>query len=379
MMKLLFIFSIVLASRAGIALGQCTVTKDAYGQVITSCQAINYVSESSSLNKQFTFLGSEFSSFPLWQEGRIRLDNSGQELTCLLAYNLFSQEVLCQLGGDLPIRSVTPDWFMVNGVEYTRQMTNVLGLKYKLYTTALNSGQNKVLKSAKARLIKTPIRNGYDKDHPFAGYYQVDQQYYIQKGSAIPQPITLTRHSVLSALGDHRAKLKTNLSKTSLTVDEVIKLVSHYDSLRVIAQLNSTSLSTDPAFNEVLESDLTYPVQAWKAQVYSRIYVGFEITDAGQVINIGLLSPENVGFGFKEAVEEALSKLSTTKSAYKGRYALPVAFTYSYHPAKELTFLPVNTVSDERLGDRILLNEFVVNQVVQRDRVSSREVWGYYK
>ncbi|WP_461109913.1 hypothetical protein [Spirosoma koreense] len=378
-MKLLFLFSIVLASRAGIALGQCRVTKDAYGQVLTICQSTNYGSESASLNKQFTLLGSEFSSFPIWQEGRIRLDKSGQELTCLLAYNLFSQEVLCQLGGDLPMRSVTPDWFTVDGVEYTRQMTSVLGLTYKLYTTALNRGQTKVLKSAKARLIKTPIRNGYDKDQPFAGYYRVDQQYYIQKGSAVPQPITLTGHSVLSALGDHGLKLKTNLSKPSLTVDEVIKLVSQYDSLRIMAQLNSTSLSTDPEFNEVLASELTYPVQAWKDKVYARVYVGFEITDVGQVINIGLVSPENVGFGFKEAVEKALGHLSTTKSAYRGRYALPVAFTYSYVPAKELTVMPVNTLSDERLDGRILLDEFVVHQLVQRDRASSREVWGYYK
>jgi len=378
-MKLLFIFSIALASSVGIALGQCTVTKDAYGQIITICQADNYVSESSSLNQQVTFLGSEFSSFPLWQEGQIRLDKSGQELTCLLAYNIFSQEVLCQLGGDLPIRSATPDSFIFNGVEYTRQRTNVLGLNYKFYTIALNRGQTKVLKSAKARLIKTPIRNGYDKDHPFAGYYQVDQQYYIQKGSAIPQPITLTGHSVLSVLGDPRAIPNANLSKPSLTVSEVIKLVSQYDSLRATAQLSSTSLSTDPVFNEVFGSKLKYPMQARNAHVYGRVYVGFEITAAGQVINIGLLSPENVGFGFKEAVEKALSNLSTIKSDYKGRYALPVAFTYSYVPAKELTFMPVNTMSGERLGGRILLNEFVVNQVVQRDRASSREVWGYYK
>ncbi|UHG94745.1 hypothetical protein [Spirosoma oryzicola] len=376
-MKLLCCLTVMLVGYIVPALGQCRVVKDAYGQVTTTCPVNDNASESPSLNREVTFLGSEFMSFPLWQAGQIRVDTSGQALPCRLAYNLYSQEVICRFEDDLTPKSVTPISFVVNGVEYTRQLTNNLGLTYRFYTTPLSRGQTKLLRSTKVRLIKTPIRNGYDRDHPFAGYYQVDQQYYIQKGNAKLQPISLTKNSLLRVLGDQPELVK--LAKQSLTVDQVIQLVSTYDSLRVLAQLQSTSLSTDPAFNEQVGSAIKYPVQAWQAQVYARVYVGFEITNAGQLTNIQLLSPENVGFGFTQAVEKALNQLSTTKSAYQGRYALPVAFTYSYVPNKELKFMPVTMLSEAYLAGRTLLNEFVVNQIIGKDKANSREVWGYYK
>ncbi|RYZ83475.1 MAG: hypothetical protein EOP04_19895 [Proteobacteria bacterium] len=335
-------------------LGQCTVTKDGFGQVITTCQVNDFPSGNAPLSKQITFLGSEYISFPVWQEGRIRLDQSGQELACQLAYNVISHEVLCRFADDLPAKTVVPYAFILDGVEYTRQLKSVMGIHYTLYTTELRSGQTKLLKSVKGRFVKTPISNGYDKDRPFAGYYQVDQRYYLQKGDAVPQPITLTKSALLSVLEDQKDILDSKLSNRQLTVEQVIKVVHLYDSLTVSAQLNSTSLSTDATFKELLRSQIKYPVQAWNAQVYARVYVGFEITKAGQLTTIQLLSPENVGYGFGPEVINALRKLTKTKPEYAGRYVLPVAFMYTTARDKQSKFVPVNTLSAELLEENDL-------------------------
>ncbi|GAB3892257.1 hypothetical protein GCM10028803_04890 [Larkinella knui] len=378
-MKSFFLLITILYGGIVNTLGQCTVTKDVYGQVITTCQMNSFLSENAPLNKQLTFLGSEFASFPVWQEGQIRLDQSGQDLACLLAYNVVSHEVLCRFKDDLVGKAVTPYSFVLNGIEYVRQIKSVMGINYTLYTTALSRGQTKLLKSWKGRFVKTPIRNAYDKDRPFAGYYQIDQRYYIQKGDAVPQPINLTKSSILSVLEDQKEIIDSKLPQRQLTVEQVIGVVGMYDSLTVFAQLSSSSLSTDAVFKELLRSQIKYPVQAWNAQVYARVYVGFEITREGQLTNIQLLSPENVGFGFKQEIEKALSKLAKTKQEYAGRYALPVSFTYTNALDKQRKFVPVNTLSTDLLVGRIVLNEFVVNQIMGKDVAKNREVWGYYK
>ncbi|WP_421825820.1 hypothetical protein [Larkinella sp.] len=375
-MKFFPLFTCLLFGSAVTTLGQCTVTKDGYGQVITTCQVNEYASGNAPLNKQVTFLGSEYISFPAFQKGRIRLDQSGQELACQLAYNVVSHEVLYRFADDLTVKTVVPYAFVLNGIEYIRQSKSAMGINYTLYTTELSSGQTKLLKSLKGRFVKTPINNGYDKDRPFAGYYQVDQRYYLQKGDAVPQPINLTKNALLSVLGDQKEIIDSKLPNRQLTVEQVIEVVRLYDSLTVSNQLHSTSLSTDAAFREGLRLQITYPVQAWNAQVYARVYVGFEITEAGQLATIQLLSPENVGYGFGQEVTNALSKLPKTKPEYAGRYALPVTFTYTTASDK---FVPVNTLSADLLKGRTVLSEFVVNQKMGKDGAKNREVWGYYK
>ncbi|GAB3938573.1 hypothetical protein [Larkinella terrae] len=378
-MKSFFLLITCLFGSAVPTMGQCTVSKDAYGQVITTCQVANFPAENAPLNKQLIFLGSEFASFPVWQRGRIRLDQSGQDQACLIAYNLVSNEVRCRFEGDPTEKTVSPYSFVINGVEYVRQLKKVLGVNYTLYTTVLNSGETKLLKSLKGRFVKMPVRNGYDKDNPFAGYFQVDQQYFIQKGDSAPQPISLTKNALLTALEEEREILDAKLSKRQLTPEEVIEVAGLYDSLRVLTLRNSTSLATDAGLKDLLRAHIKYPVQAWNAQVFARVYVGFDITKAGQISNIKLLSPENVGFGFGQEVTTALSKLQGTKPAYEGRYALPVSFMYTAARDKGRVFIPVNTLPDDLLQGRVVLNEVVVNQVMGKDLAKNREVWGYYK
>lgn len=378
-MKCFILFSTLLYVSIVNALGQCTVTKDVHGQVLTTCQSSNFTSETTPRYKQVSILGSEYVSFPVWQEGRIRLDPSGQAVACVLAYNVVSQEVLCRFEGDLTEKTVTPHSFVINGIEYIRQVKSVMGIKYPLYTTELTGGQTKLLKSVKGRYVKMSISNGYDKDNPFVGYYQVDQRYFLQKGDAVPQPITLTKSALLSVLEDQKDILDSKLPNRQLTVEQVINVVGLYDSLRVAAQLNSTSLSTDAVFKDLLSTHIKYPARAWNAQVYARVYVGFEITKAGQLANVQLLSPENVGFGFGEEVTKALSNLTKTKSEYAGRYALPVTFMFTTALDKRTKFVLVNTLSTDLLEGRTVLDELVVNQVMGKDVAKNREVWGYYK
>lgn len=378
-MKTFFLLSGFLYGSVFQTLGQCTVAKDAHGQLITTCQVKYNTSESTMLHKQVTFLGSEYVSFPVWQEGSVRLDQSGREIVCLLAYNVVNQEVTCRFEDDKDVQRVVPYSFVLGGAEYIRHQTDVAGLKYTFYTTMINRGPTKLLKCVKGRFSKTPLRNEYDRHSPFSGSYQIDNQYYVQKENAAPQPVSLTKNSLLTVLVDQKEILESKLPKRELTPEQVIGTIRTYDSLWTAARLNSTTLATDPDFKEFLRTQINYPTQAWDAQVYARVYVGFDVSKEGQLVNIQLLSPDNVGFGFKQEIETALRKLPETKSAYQGRYALPITFTYTNAFDKRMKFVPINTLSDDLLAGRTLLNEFVVDQIQGKDVAKNREIWGYYK
>ncbi|QKZ13615.1 hypothetical protein [Spirosoma sp. KUDC1026] len=58
---------------------------------------------------------------------------------------------------------------------------------------------------------------------------------------------------------------------------------------------------------------------------------------------------------------------------------MPVTFSYTNAFDKRMKFVPVNTLPDEILSGRTLLNEFVVDQIQGKDVAKNREIWGYYK
>ncbi|MVM37743.1 hypothetical protein GO730_09245 [Spirosoma sp. HMF3257] len=71
--------------------------------------------------------------------------------------------------------------------------------------------------------------------------------------------------------------------------------------------------------------------------------------------------------------------LATVDPAFNGKYALPVAFTYTNTKEKSGPHVPINRLPDDRLDGRQLLEEVVVPYVVSTPITTSREVWGYYK
>lgn len=358
---------------------QCVVAKDSYGQITTTCQLYFPQTGTERLHKQVTYLGSEFFTFPEWQEGKIQLDESGKEISCQLTYNLVTNTVLCQLAKDVAPRNITPYAFTISGTTFSRQQNSTLGLKHDTYLTTLHNGQTKLLKSLTRRLVLKSMRNGYEQGSVFDGYYETQERYYIQKGDAQLQLTSLSKSSLLTILYDQAAPIAARLPGRQLKSDEVARILVYYDSLTTASDINRPILSRNPLFNAFLHNQLKYPNQAWNNGVYGRVYAGFEVNEDGQVTNITLLSPDNIGFGFDQIVKQTLGKFPKVKPEYVGKYVLPVAFTYTNRQDKETSYVPVNKLSDDRFEGRTVLEEFTVPVIVSKPSVTSREVWGYYK
>ena len=361
---------------------QCVVSKDNHGQVVTTCEVYSegFGRSMVAAHKQISYLGSEYLTFPVWQQGKIRLDESGKEVPCLLAYSLVDNKVMCRFDNEMTAAtSLSPYSFTIDGLEFVRQVNKTLGLDYKFYAIALYNGQTKLLKSFSSALTYKPVQNSYEKNSSFEGSYQRQEKFYIRKGDAPPQLTNLTKSSLLEILYDQSEKIASRLPDKRLTSDDVVKTLTYYDSLTTASNVNKPSLNRDPLFNDFLHGQIKYPSMAWNSGVYGRVYIGFEVTERGQLINIASLSPDNGGFGFDQEVKQALNKLSTVMPTHAGKYALPVSFTYTNIQDKKNAYVPVITIPTERLEERIVLNEVVVPIVIAKPVVTSREVWGYYK
>ena len=376
--------------------GQCVVSMNKAGQVITTCEVYSIKS-----HIQQVYDGSPFLTYPVWQAGKIQLDSKGQELTCELAYNLVANEVQVRLVGDSTDRVVTPELFTINGTEFVRQQNKLLGIDYRLYTTVLYNGQTKLLVSLTKRIDGYQNdSNGYTKESSMTGVYKTLSNYYIRKGDAKPELITLTKTSVVSALYEQAEKIAARLPNRNLTPAHVVDALAYYDSLMADDWINkppfaATSdtvqrssadyaiskapLSKDPDFRNDLHHKIVYPSSAWTQGIYSRVYAGFEISPQGRIKNIVILSPDNGGAGFVESVRSGLENLMNINPAFSGKYALPITFTYTNSKENIGTHKPVNRLPENRLEGRTVLEEFPVSIVVSKPVISSREVWGYYK
>lgn len=374
--------------------GQITIYQDQKGQVFTR----GGISPKAYLN--LPYRDSPFLSFPIWQKGTIWLDEHSEPLPCELAYNLVSNEVLCRFPGDSTVKTATPEVFVVNGTPFFRQQNKLLSIDYRLYTTPLHDGPTKLLLSLTKRIERySATNNGYTKEMEIGGAYILQQNYYIRKGDAKPELILLTKNSVLAVLHEQADKLAKRLPAKRLTTADVVTALVFYDSLMrvdwltkpslLLAQdsaslhatgyvLNKAVLSNDPLFNQTLYHKISYPSEAWRQGIYSRVYAGFEIDPLGQLKNLVILSPTNVGMGFVESVRNGLEKMPVLAPSFTGSYVLPVSFTFTNSLEHAGAHVPSNRLPTERLGGRKLLEEFVVPVVVSKPPVVSREVWGYY-
>jgi hypothetical protein len=364
--------------------GQCIIFQEKNGQVYTTCDLYSATTGSQSslaaMHNQVTYKGTQFSTFPIWQAGTFRLDSRGVEIKGELAYNLFSNEVLCKLAGDSTTRTITPAQFTINGVEYTRQKANLPGVSSFSYFSKLYDGPTKFLVSSGKKLVPGGAGgNGYEKQSNVSGAYQIFRNYFIQKGNAQPEYINLTKKSLLDRFYDQSEIMARQIPDKDLTLNDVIQSIAYYDSLSTASQLNRHPLRNDAVFNQELHNRIIYPGVAWTQAVYSRVYAGFEVSELGDVKNVTILSPENAGFGFTSEVRQALEKIPRLGPGLAGTYALPVTFTYTNSTEKTGTHRPVNRLADEYLNDRTLLDEFVVPIMVLKPVIGSREVWGFYK
>ena len=364
------------------AQGQCIVHQEKDGLLLTTCDV--YSSGKTNVYHQVTYLGNPFLTFPIWQEGQIRLDRSGKSLDCQLAYNLHTNEVLCRFVGDSTVKTITPEVFIINNTEFVRQRNILAGMDYRLYYSIIHNGPTKLLQSLSSQIepmnSAEEINSRYYRDLIIKGVCRTKTSYYIQKGDGDPKLITLSKKSLLNALADQSQALESKVpARQPLTINNVIDILNYYDSLVVVARKNELHVSRSDVFKQILQHKITYPGWVGNQGIYGRVYAGFDIDSLGLVNNIVILSPDNVGFGFIYAVKKALETLSNVDPAFKGKYALPVAFTYTNSKENTGPHVPLNHLPDDRLNGRTLLQETVVPFVITQPVTSSREVWGYYK
>lgn len=361
--------------------GQCVVSKDNKGQIITTCDVYPIQLEKTvgATYNRIVYQGSEFFTFPTWQRGTVQL--GGREVACQLSFQLSSGELSYQLDHAETPERVQPDAFTIGGQRFIRQSTSS-GSNNKVYLQVVHDGETKLLKQLKTKLVTLHGSDGYQKREGFSGRYEIQETYFVKRGNAYPELITLTKKSILSVLEDRSYQLEARLPDRNITPETVVAVLKYYDELTAEKPANKSSLNSDPLFNQVLRKKIAYPTEARLGHVYGRTYVSFDIDLQGIVQNITLVSPENAGYGFDKEVKLGLKKLPPLPPEYAGKYVLPVAFTYVKSYGTPVTLVPVNKLPADRLKDRVELEEITVPLIVSHSsypEAVSREVWGYYK
>ncbi len=374
--------------------GQLTVFQNRDGYVFTTVDEYGPGTITATSYKKLTFAGSPFLTYPIWQPGRVKLDAQGKYIACDIAYNLVENAVLCRFAGDSTVQTLRPDRFIIGKEEFVRQRSRTAGTDYKLYAKILYDGKTKLLLNATKRLdphASASARTGYEKETTISGCYTLEEKYFVRKGDARPESINLTKNSLLAVLYEQADKLAPRLPGRRLTSAEVVAILPYYDSLMTARWATrsgtdsasyvsgSVPISNDPVFTQALHQHIIYPGAAWIQAIYSRVYAGFDVDQQGRVRNITILSPDNAGIGFSEAVRAGLEKMPVLNPAFAGSYALPVAFTYTNQKESRQPHVPLNRLPDNRLAGRTLLAEFIVPVVVTKPILTSREVWGYFK
>ncbi len=148
------------------------------------------------------------------------------------------------------------------------------------------------------------------------------------------------------------------------------------------AQTIRPALDEDPVFHQVLARRIEYPRYSMRYfPLYGRIYVGFHISEKGNLTDVTILSPGNTRSGFENEVRQALSHMPPLNPRYEGDYALPVAFCYINSQQNQRLYKPINKLDEKYILNRLLLKEWVCTLDFRPSKGSFSEpieVWGYY-
>ncbi len=334
------------------------------------------------------YSGSAYLTSPMWQEGTVRLTTSDESIPGKVAYNLVTNDVMCQFNEESKTRYLRPHSFTINGLPFTRYVKRILGVNYDIYVTPVYGSRTKLLKNITKELVFPEIDTRQQEDNQSYGYYKTKGNYYLQKGNAEPELVELTKEGLLHALYEQSDKIasfwsENSLTTNGLTINVIAKTLDYYDllmgnSVKELVKERKAPLSVESVFVQSINKKISYPQKAKTDNVYGRIYVGFDIDELGVIKNITTLSPDNSGYGFDEEVKNNLKKLIGINSVYVGHYVLPVAFTLTNLKGTANLYVPTNTLSADRLDGRTMLNEIVVPAGVSTF-ATRHEVWGYYK
>ncbi|GAB4018537.1 hypothetical protein GCM10028773_18530 [Spirosoma koreense] len=204
--------------------GQCVVYQDENQKILTSCEFYNSSGKSATAAyRREIYLGSPYLTYPVWQDGSVQVKNGDKILPCELAYNLVNREVMCRFKGDSTVIVMTPERFVIQGVEYVRQPN-------RSYATWLYNGPTKLV-MVQWRQMEANHNYSFTKDKDIIGIYKTTTKYYIQKGEGPLESTNLSKKSILARLADQQEKIKERLSASSVTPTDLIDLLVYYDSL----------------------------------------------------------------------------------------------------------------------------------------------------
>lgn len=180
-----------------------------------------------------SYLGSPYMSFPIWQPGTVNVDGKGEDIPCQIAYNLFSDDILCRFPDSDKEISVLPIAFSVNGVPFVSKPSKYLGKRARTYFAVFNTGATKFLVNYRRQHAAYWNRTQTSEARAYDGEYISVERYYIQKGNTDPVEIELTSKSLLLALPDKANQLRERIRSKKLSKDEVIAALAYYDTLTV--------------------------------------------------------------------------------------------------------------------------------------------------
>ncbi len=217
---------------------QCTVSQDNQQRVITTCTFyapndglfINRVDRVQAVSRVI-YLGSEYLTYPIWQNGTLEMSGAPKAVPCRICFNLVTNDVQCQFAGDSGTYRVAPNAFTINGMRFVSQISQRSDKVERLYYRVLYGGKTKLLKLYRSRLS---VRDNdvYKLDDSFNGTFVQQKTFYIQRDSELLRPVVLSRKSVLDVLDDPSGKLTQYLTKKKLTIDELTGAVAYYDGFR---------------------------------------------------------------------------------------------------------------------------------------------------
>lgn len=215
--------------------GQCVISQDEQKRVVTICQRypspdgllINRTDRKQVLSET-VYLGSEYLTYPVWQRGSLEFANRRNALPCQLAYNVLTNQVLCQFEGDSVIREVWPDAFTINEIHFVSRVDKK---RERTYYRVLYAGKTRLLARYTCSLRPTS-QEPYSADRLFDGIYHRQKSFYIQRDGQPLRRVSLSRKSLLDALDDPSGKLPDYLTKKKLTIYELVDAVAFYDGFR---------------------------------------------------------------------------------------------------------------------------------------------------
>ncbi|GAB3900031.1 hypothetical protein GCM10028803_22190 [Larkinella knui] len=218
--------------------GQCVVSQDAQNRVITTCRyydakggfLMNRPDRSQAIT-QVTYLGSEYLTYPVWQNGTVESGASEKPIPCKIAFNIATNVIKCLFEGDETIYEVQPDAFTVNDMRFISRVSEKGGKTSRAYYLVLYAGKTRVLKQFRCTLSRTK-KEAYASDEPFEGTFRQQKTYFIQRNNEKLRVVNLSRKSVLGVLDDQARRLDQYITQRKLDVYQLVDAVAYYDGFQ---------------------------------------------------------------------------------------------------------------------------------------------------